>query len=149
MHTEGYNFLMFGRDAYTPWLQLLNPKLRNVSSGRDLLVLDAFRDIYVLVIHNIKLSKERQEDKLLIYHVSKYYVGDKALVKNHPREVWEPKYDAAYHVVWVMGRQLELIDKSGKTQKANVQDSNIMYLATFFFVYIFFFFTKLSGCLFV
>ena len=33
---------------------------------------------------------------------------------------WDPKYDIAYFVVQVMGRQLELMDESGKTNKANV-----------------------------
>ena len=49
------------------------------------------------------------------------------LVRNHIRDVWNLKYDVAYHVVQVMGRQLELMDQSCKTDRVNVQDIKILY----------------------
>ena len=52
-------FLMFGRDVYTLLVQVLNPKLRYADNDKTLLFLDAFLDMYALVIHNIKLSRER------------------------------------------------------------------------------------------
>ena len=50
------HFLMFGRDAYTSFMWLLNLKLRYPGNNRNLLVLDALWDNYALTIYNIKLS---------------------------------------------------------------------------------------------
>ena len=58
-------FLMFGKDTYTPLMQLNNPKIRYIGDKQILLVLDVIRDMYMLAIHNIKLSRERQENSLL------------------------------------------------------------------------------------
>ena len=49
------------------------------------------------------------------------------MVGNHTRDVWDPKYDVAYHVAFVMGWKLELADESGKTQMANFKDVKITY----------------------
>ena len=54
---------------------------------------------YALTIHSIKLSKEDQEDKFLMFTVPEFHVGDKVLVRSHTRDVWDPKYDTAYCVV--------------------------------------------------
>ena len=59
-------------------------------------------------------------DKSLTYHVSEFNVGDKVLVRNHIRGVWDTKY---YMMEW----QLELMDESGKIHKVNVQDVKITY----------------------
>ena len=40
----------------------------------------------------------------------------------------ELKYDVVYHVVGVMGRQLELTNESSRIQMVNVQDVKIIYL---------------------
>ena len=77
----------------------------------SLFALDAFRDVYALAIHNIKLPRERQAEKFLMHSIPKFNVGDKVLVRNHTRDVWELKYDVVYYVVWVMGTQLELIEE--------------------------------------
>ena len=98
---------MFGREAYTPIVQLLNPKLGYVSNDKSLLALDACSDIYALVILNIKLSSERQVKRFLTYHIPEFNVVDKVLARNHTRDVWDLKYDIVYHVLWMMGRQLE------------------------------------------
>ena len=68
---------MFGQDAYTPFVQFLNPKLRYIGSDKSLLTLDTLRDIFALAIHNIKLYRERQQDNFLINPVPKYLVYDK------------------------------------------------------------------------
>ena len=89
---------MFGRDPYTPLLQLLDPELRYIGNDKSLLVLDTLRDIYALAFHNIKLSREKEEDTFLTYPIPEFNVGDKVLVRNHTRNVWDLKYDIAYHV---------------------------------------------------
>ena len=50
------------------------------------------------------------------------YVGDDVLARNNMRDVWDLKYGVTYHVIQVRGRQLELMDESGKTHEVNVQD---------------------------
>ena len=56
-------------------------------------------DIYTIAIHNIKLSRKRQADRFLTYPVPEFNAQDKVLVRNHTRDVWDLKYDVAYHVV--------------------------------------------------
>ena len=48
-------------DAYRSLVHLLNPEFRYMGDGDTLFPLDAPRDIHTLAIHNIKLSRERQE----------------------------------------------------------------------------------------
>ena len=120
---------MFRRVGHMSLVQLLNPQLRHVGNDKSLLALDALWDIYALAIDNIELSIERQGYMFLTYIVPELNVGDKVLVRNHTRDVWDPKYDAVYCMVWVMGRQLELIDESTKTGKVNAQDVKPTYPA--------------------
>ena len=61
-----------------------------MGNDKDILALDAVQDIDALVIHNIKLSRERQQDKFPIYPVLEFHVGDKVLARNHTRDVWDP-----------------------------------------------------------
>ena len=91
------------------------------------IALDALWDIYALVIHNIKLSRERQVDNFLIYPVPKFNAGDKVVDRNYTRDIWDLNYDAAYATVWVMGRELERMDESSKTCTVNVQYVKITY----------------------
>ena len=41
------------------------------------------------------------------------------------RDAWYPMYDVAYCVACVIGQQLELVGKSGKIHKVNVQDGKV------------------------
>ena len=41
--------------------------------------------------------------------------------------MWDPKYDVAYHVIHMMGEQLELVLEGGKVHKVNVQNIKITY----------------------
>ena len=79
VHSNGSTFfLMFGWDAYTSLVQLLNLKLRYNGTSSYL---------------------ERQESKFLTYPVPEHLVSDKVLVRNYTRDMWDPKYDVAYHVI--------------------------------------------------
>ena len=69
-------FFLFGRDVYTPLVQLLNSKLRYVCNDEILLVLNALRDVYALGIHNIGLSRKKQADKFPTYLVPEFNVGN-------------------------------------------------------------------------
>ena len=84
----------------------MNLKLGYVGNDKGLLTLDVVRGIYALAIHNIKLSRGREADMLLTYPLPEFNAGDKVLVRNHTRDVWDLKYNVAYIVAQVMGRQL-------------------------------------------
>ena len=45
-------------------------------------------------MHIIKLSCEREVDH--------FHVGEKMLVRNHTKDIWDHKYDVAYHWVHMM-----------------------------------------------
>ena len=47
---EGTFFPIFGRDAYTPLMQLLNPKVRYIIDDRSFLALHVLRETYALPI---------------------------------------------------------------------------------------------------
>ena len=66
---------------------------------QSLLALQASKDISMLAIHNIKLSRERQRKKFLSHPLPEFKVGDKVLVSNHTSHLWDLKYDSAYSVV--------------------------------------------------
>ena len=95
--------LMFGMDAHVLLVQLLNPKIRYMGDDESHLVVEALRDMYALATHNILVSRERQENQFQTYHVPELHIRDKVLVSSHIRDVWNPKYNAAYCVVCVMG----------------------------------------------
>ena len=46
-------FLLFGKHAYIPLVQLLNPKIQYMGDDKGLFSLDTLRDSYALPIHNI------------------------------------------------------------------------------------------------
>ena len=71
--------------------------------SKSLHVLDVFRDISTLVMHDSKLSRERDANQYPTYPVPEFNVGDKVLVQNHISDVLNPQYDFAYHVVCVIG----------------------------------------------
>ena len=80
-----------------------------------------------LAIFNIKLSQERLADQCLTYPIPEFNDGDKVLVWNHTRGVWDPKQDVVYDVIHMMGCQLEFTDKGGKVCKVTVLDIRITY----------------------
>ena len=105
---ESAYFLLLGKDVYTPLVHLVNPKLRYVIN-KSILALDTLQDIYVLTIHNIKLSREtHKKTKFSTYPVPKFNVGDKVLIRNQARDYGTWNMNVAYHVVWVITwRELE------------------------------------------
>ena len=57
-----------------------------------------------------------------------FNIGHKILVRNHMRDVQNPKYDVAARLVPMMGRHFEFMGESDKTHIVNGQDVKIMYL---------------------
>ena len=84
-------------------VQLLKPKIRCMVDDNSLLTLDALRYIYALAVYNIKLFRVRQADQFPTYHISEFNVGDKVLVQNNIRDVWDPDSDIVHCMAHVMG----------------------------------------------
>ena len=82
-----------------PLVQMLNPKVRHMVYEKSLLALDVLGNISALAIHNIKLYRQTRELVSDISPILEFSVGDKVLVRNHMRHVWDPKYDVVYCVV--------------------------------------------------
>ena len=61
--------------------------------------------MYMLVIHNIKISRKRQVKQSITHPVPEFQIGNKVLVRNHSRDLWDPIYDSAYRVVIILDRQ--------------------------------------------
>ena len=74
-----------------------------MDSDKGLFSLDALRGMYTLAIHIFKLSHQRQGAQLLTYSVPEFHSGYKVIVRNHVKDVWDPKYDVAYHMACVKG----------------------------------------------
>ena len=85
---------------YMPLMQLLNPKIRYMIDDRISLALDILRDINGLGIHQIKLSQEKQAEQCPSYTIPGSYACNNVFVRNHTGDMWDPKYDVAYHMVW-------------------------------------------------
>ena len=75
--------------------ELLNLKVRYMGNEKSFLTVDALRDINILAIHNITLSRDRQDDQFLTYPIPEFFVEDIVLTRNHTREMCSPKYDMA------------------------------------------------------
>ena len=93
---ESALFLTSDKNAYTPFMQLLNFNIRYMGDQQSLLALE---NMYMLTIHDIKLSRERQVELFITHPVPKFQIGDKVEVINHTRDSWDPKHDSVYRVV--------------------------------------------------
>ena len=55
-------------------------KIRHMSNQQSVLNLDTLRDMYMLTVHNIKLSTEREERQFTTDPLPGFKIGDKLLV---------------------------------------------------------------------
>ena len=74
---ESVFFLMFGKGC------MLNPKISYMSDDKSFFPLNVLRDSYALVIHNIKLSRERLQNQFPTYPIPEFCVGEKVIIRHH------------------------------------------------------------------
>ena len=112
---------MYGRDTLLPLTKLLQPKVRYLGNVENILSLEALKNIYELVVTNLKLACEKRQPNLSIN--PKLKEGDLALVKDHTAKAFQPRFKGNYRVVSQKGNQVEIrTAEGGETTKFHVTD---------------------------
>ena len=77
-------FLFFGRDPILPLNMLLGTKLRYLGNDKNILSLEAMKNMYEIVPTNLKMAREQREsqDDPKPIHLQP---GDTVLIQNHAK----------------------------------------------------------------
>ena len=114
-------FLMYGRDPLLPLNKLLQPKIRYLGNDENILSLEALKNIYQLVVTNLKLAHEKRQPN--VHLDPKLKEGDLVLVKDHTAKAFQPRFKGNYRVVSQKGNQVEIRPaEGGETTKFDVTD---------------------------
>ena len=81
---------MFGRDPLLPLTKLLKPKIRYLGNDENILSLKAVKNLYQLVITNLKYTREKRQPKM--YVEPKLKEGDLVLIKDHTVKAFQPRH---------------------------------------------------------
>ena len=112
---------MYGRDPLLPLDKFLQPKVRYLGNDENILSLETLKNIYQLVVTNLKLAHEKRQPNLYIN--PKFKEGDLVLVENHTAKAFQPQFKGNYRVVSQRGNQLEIWPaEDGETTKFHVTD---------------------------
>ena len=114
-------FLMYGQDPLLPLNKLLQPKVRYLGNDENILSLEALKNIYQLVVTNLKLAQEKRQPN--VHLDPKLKEGDLVLVKDHTAKAFQPSFKGNYRVVSQKGNQVEIQPaEGGETVKFHVTD---------------------------
>ena len=114
-------FLMYGRDPLLPLNKLLQPKVRCLGNDKNILSLEALKNIYQLVVTNLKLAQEKRQPNVPLD--PKLKEGDLVLVKDHMAKAFQPRFKGNYRVISQKGNQVEIrLAEGGETVKFHVTD---------------------------
>ena len=114
-------FLMYGRDPLLPLMKLLQLKVRYLGNGENILSLESLKNIYQLVVTNLKLAHEKRQPNL--YIDPKLKEGDLVLVKTHTAKAFQPRFKGNYRVVSQKGNQVKIRPaEGGETTRYHVTD---------------------------
>ena len=116
---ESSFFLMYGWDPLLPLNMLLQPKVRYLGNDKNILSLEALKNIYQLVVTNLKLAREKRQPN--VHLDPKLKEGDLVLVKDHTAKAFQPRFKGNYRVVSQKGNQVEIWPaEGGETVKFHV-----------------------------
>ena len=88
---------------------------------KNILSLEALKNIYQLVVTNLKLACEKRQPNLYIN--PKFKEGDLVFVKDHTAKAFQPRFKGNYRVVLQRGNQVEIQPaEGGETAKFHVTD---------------------------
>ena len=114
-------FLMYGRDPLLPLNKLLQPKIRYLGDDENILSLEALKNIYQLVVTNLKLVREKRQPN--VHLDPKLKEGDLVLIKDHTAKAFKPRFKGNYRVVSQKGNQVEIWPAEGReTVKFHITD---------------------------
>ena len=121
-------FLMFGRDPLLPLTKLLKPKIRYLGNDENILSLEALKNMYQLVVTNLRYAREKRQPKT--YIEPKLKEGDLVLVKDHTAKLFQPRFKGNFRVITQKGNQVEVKPPNGgETTKYHVTDIKKILLA--------------------
>ena len=112
---------MFGRDPLLPLTKLLKPNVRYLGNVENILSLQALKNMYQLVVMNLKYAREKRQPKI---HVGpKLKEGDLVLTKDHTAKPFQPRFKGNFRVVSQKGNQVKVRPaEGGETTKFHVTD---------------------------
>ena len=117
--------LMFGRDPITPVAKLLEPKPRYYGERGTALKMDTLRRLYMIVINNICMAREKLPKKEEEPH--RFKVNDMVLVKDPDAAVFEPRYQPNFRVTAIFGNnRIEVQDERG--HKSVRRSAHVKYI---------------------
>ena len=118
---------MFGRDPLLPLTKSLKPKIRYLGNDENNLSLEALKNMYQLVVTNLRYAREKRQPKT--YVEPKLKEGDLVLVKDHTAKPFQPRFRGNFRVIAQKGNQVEVKPLyGGETTKYHVTDiKNILF----------------------
>ena len=119
---------MFGRDPLLPLTKLLKPKIRYLGNDENILSLEALKNMYQLVVTNLKYAREKRQPRT--YVESKLKEGDLVLVKDHTAKPFQPRFKGNFGVIAQKRNQVEVKPlQGGETSKFHITDIKKVLLA--------------------
>ena len=91
-------FLMYGRDPRIPLNDLLRPRIRYLGTDESILSLQAMRNIYKMVAHNLKTARKCLEKEATKFP-TRVKSEDLIMLKRHDKKTFEPVYEGYYQVL--------------------------------------------------
>ena len=87
-----------------------------MGNDENILSLEALKNIYQLVVTNLKYAREKRQPDIHIQ--PKLKVGDLVLVKDHTAKAFQPRFKGNFRVVTQKGNQVEVRPaEDGETTK--------------------------------
>ena len=114
--------LMFGRDAILPLNKLIQPQIRYLGNDKNILSMQALKNIYEVVMQNLKLACTKLSDNGKPVK-TKLKEGDLVLIKYHMAKAFQPWYVGNYWIVSLKGNQVEVHkSEGGETSWVHITD---------------------------
>ena len=98
---------MFRRDPRIPLNDLLRPRIRYLGTDEMILSLQAMRNIYKMVAHNLKTVRKRLEKEQTKFPTM-VKPKDLIMLKRHDKKTFKPVYEGYYCVLKTRGNQVDV-----------------------------------------
>ena len=100
-------FLMFGRDPVLPLNTLLEPKVRYMGNDINIISLEMMKNLYEIAATNLKMAREKGDPQEQP-PPTKLQPEDAALIQNHNKGPFDPKFIGDFRVASLKGNQVEV-----------------------------------------